>query len=61
LSKFIELQGNFEVGPFYKAKFNKDLFKGLGFGVKFTFDRIEELMSMDSEQIEEDLSEYQMQ
>jgi hypothetical protein len=61
LNKLIELQGNFEVGPINKAKFNRDLFKGLGFGIKFSFDRFDELMNMDSEQFEEDLSEYQMQ
>lgn len=61
LNKYVELQGSFEVGPLYKAKLNKDLFKGFGLGLKFSMDRFDELMTMDSDQLEEDLSEYQIQ
>ena len=61
LNKFVELQSSLEVGPLYKAKFNKDLFKGFGFGVKFSLDRFEELMNMDSDNVEEDLSEYKIE
>jgi hypothetical protein len=56
----IDLQANLDVGPINKAKFNKDLLKGLGFGIKFQFDRFDELASLLNEQFEEDLSEYQM-
>jgi len=56
LNKFIELTGNFEVGPLYKAKFSKDIFKGIGFGCKFTLDRFDDLIAV--ENVEEDLSEY---
>ncbi len=56
LNKNVELSGSIEVGPLYRAKFGKDLFKGIGFGCKFTLDRFDELMTMDN--VEEDLSEY---
>lgn len=59
MNKYLELQGNFEVGPFYKARMNKDLFKGIGFGCKFTLDRFEELMTMEAD--DDDLSEYKME
>jgi hypothetical protein len=45
----------------YKAKISKDLFKGIGFGCKFTLDRFDELMKMDTESIEDDLSEYKIE
>ena len=61
LNKYIELQSSLEVGPLYRAKFNRDLFKGFGLGIKFTLDRFEELMNMDSETIEDDLSEYKIE
>lgn len=56
MNKNIEFTANTEIGPLYRAKLNKDLFKGIGFGFKFTLDRFDEIMTPGNE--EEDLSEY---
>lgn len=47
------------MGPLYKAKLRKDLFKGFGVGVKFSLDRFEELMTLEGG--EDDLSEYKIE
>lgn len=59
LNKFCELSANLQVGPLYKAKLRKDLFKGFGVGVKFSLDRFEELMTLEGG--DDDLSEYKIE